>query len=76
MEKLSYKELVKSIRAFRILYDGILCSFSYYELHDKVIFIGKIKQGIYSLKMSNYKKDKIWEYLNHDITYDILQKIK
>lgn len=76
MEKINFKDFKNSIRAFRILYEDILRSFSCYELHEKVKFVYRVKNTIYSLEFSIKRKDAIWEYLNYDITYDDLQKIK
>ena len=35
--------------------------------------VKEFKTFIYSLEMAEYKKDKMWEYLNEDITGDQLE---
>ena len=72
----NYKDTLKNLRALRKSYDESLRSFSYFNLHDKVIFIYSIKQSIYSLPFETWRKDRIWEYMNHDIPLTILQNLK
>ena len=39
-----------------------------YLRNSKSIKLREFRDFIYSLQMSEYKKDKIWEYLNNDIS--------
>lgn len=72
----NYKQTLLHLRALRLSYDNVLRSFSYFNLHDKVLFVYEIKQSIYSLPFETWRKDRIWEYLNHDIPMTILQNLK
>lgn len=72
----NYKQMLSHLRALRLSYDNTLRSFSYFNLHDKVLFTYEVKQSIYSLNFEYWKKDRIWEYLNHDIDFAILQNFK
>lgn len=72
----NYKQTLKNLRALRLSYDNALCSFSYFQLHERVLFNYEIKNAIYSLNFEEWKKDRIWEYLNHDIDFAILQNFK
>lgn len=72
----NYKQTLANLRALRLSYDNTLRSFSYFNLHDKVLFTYQFKQSIYSLPFETWKKDRIWEYLNHDIAFAILQNFK
>ena len=72
----SYKQTLANLRALRTQYESILRSFHYFELHERVLFNYEIKQSIYSLNFEEWKKDRIWEYLNHDIAFAILQNLK
>ena len=72
----NYKDTVLNLRALKNRYYDSLRSFSYFELHDKVLFTYEIKNAIYSLNFEEWKKDRIWEYLNHDIPLTILQNLK
>lgn len=72
----TYKQILDNLKALRHDYEGVLASFSYFNLHDRVLFNYKFKQSIYSLNFETWKKDRIWEYLNHDIPLTILQNLK
>lgn len=72
----NYKEILKNLKTLRHEYQNVLASFSYFQLHEKVLFVYEIKQSIYSLPFETWRKDRIWEYLNHDIDYTILQNLK
>ena len=69
----SYKECLYFISSIKQNYEGIMSSFCVYggnrEYFEKVRII---KKQIYDLdfgKKDNWKKDKLWEYLNNDIKY-------
>lgn len=72
----NYKQTLSNLRALRRQYDNVLRSFSYFQLHERVLFNYEIKNAIYSLNFEEWKKDRIWEYLNHDIPLTILQNLK
>lgn len=72
----NYKQILSNLRALRTQYEKSLRSFSYFQLHERVSFNYEIKNAIYSLNFEEWKKDRIWEYLNHDIDYTILQNLK
>lgn len=59
-----FKEIVDNLRAIRDFYEDILRSFSDFELHNKVLFMRDTRNFVYSYDFEEYKKDKIWEYLN------------
>lgn len=56
-------------------YEGIMSSFCVfggnYELFKT---IKELKKQIYNLNYENWKRDKIWEYLNNDISLNELCK--
>ena len=60
----NFKETVKKIKTIRDDYKEILTSFSYFETKKKVEFKKKIRDNIYSLKLYEWEKDKIWNYMN------------
>lgn len=72
----NYKETIKNIKTLKYEFQNALASFSYFQLHDKVLFTYEIKTAIYSLNFETWRKDRIWEYLNHDIPMTILQNLK
>ena len=69
----TFKEIFVNIRAIRKSYEDILCSFSCLRLKEKVIFKKNVRDQIYSLNLNNYRKDLIWNYLNHYEFYRVLK---
>lgn len=61
-----YDEIVRNLRTLKKQYVEILTSFSY--ARDKNKFIKEIKQKIYLLKFDENKIDRIWEYMNGDLS--------
>lgn len=72
----NYKQILSNLKTLRHDFEDALASFSSFELHKKVLFTYQFKQSIYSLNFETWKKDRIWEYLNHDIAFGILQNFK
>lgn len=60
----SFKEIVNNLEALKEEYLDILVLFSSLELHEKVVFMRKTRDAIYSLKFEEQKKDRIWNYFN------------
>lgn len=72
----SYAEFLSYLPTLKSDYKRVLASFSLYEQKEKNTFIRGVKIQIYSLKYGRKKKDRIWEYLNDDIPYVVLEFIK
>lgn len=72
----TYKETIKHVKALKRQYNSLLASFSYFDLHLKVMYLQKMRDSIYALKFETWKKDRIWEYMNNYEHFDILQKLK
>lgn len=72
-KSLSYIQILDILKEFKEQYKEKVRSFSYYELHDKVLFIKKTRDSIYSLDLKEILKDKIWEYIND---YEFLYVLK
>ena len=68
----TFEEVVNNIRALRKSYEDILCSFSYFQLRDKVKFKMQFRNEIYSLNLEEWQKNKIWDFLNHNEFYTSL----
>lgn len=60
----SFKEIVNNLEALKEEYLDILVFFSSLELREKVVFMRKTRDAIYSLKFEEQKKDRIWNYFN------------
>lgn len=71
----TFKEIFVNIRALRNSYEDILCSFSYFELPKRVEFKRKTRNLIYSMSFDNYRKDLIWNYMNHFEYYYVLKQV-
>lgn len=72
MEKninITFKEIVKNCEELKLRYTESLTPF----FNIKKIRLWK--SAIYSLKMEEWKKDRIWEYLNGDIDIEVLKKL-
>lgn len=71
----TFKETLEFIDAIKQDYYGALSLFNCFNLHDKIEMIRKFKQDIYALKYEEWKKDRVWDYLNDNIEYDVFDKI-
>lgn len=71
----TFENIVLNLKAIKSNYTGILSSFSVFEHHDKVLCLKQIHDLFYSLNLDEWKIDRIWEYLNNDIEYAILEDI-
>lgn len=71
----TFKEVVNNLKMLKNEYKGILASFSYYEIKDKVKFKRKLRNYFYALNFEEWKKDKIWDYMNEFEVYEVLQNI-
>lgn len=59
---ITLQEFNNNLEEFKREYDKVKK-----QNYIKLQLIRRWKNWIYSLKMAEYKKDKIWEYLNDDI---------
>lgn len=69
----NFKEVVNNLKEIKKSYKEKVRSFSYYELHEKVLYIRKVRNIIYSFNFKEDKKDKIWEYINDYDFLDLLE---
>ena len=72
----SFSDIVDNIETLRLQYEEVLASFSNFEQKQKHEYMRLIKKEIYSLKMLEWKKDKIWEYINGLEYIDVLKNLK
>lgn len=75
-KNISYIELIDNAKAIKSYYKGLLSSFSIYDIRSRNKAISDIKKELYQLNIKYYQVDKIWEYLNDDITYVELELLK
>lgn len=72
----SWKESVEQIEALKDQFDGVLASFLWYELRERNDFIYEVRQQIYALKFDEWKREKLWSYLNGFEKLEVLKKLK
>lgn len=73
----SFRECVFKMRTLKAQYQVVLMSFSFTKnSHEETKFIRETRKTIYSLPYDEWKKDKIWEYMNDDMEYIDLMCIR
>ena len=76
MSDLTFKQLIYQIEAIKTQYKRVLSLFSCgFEIKNKVNYIRKTKETIYSLKIEKWQSDRLWDYMNDDMTYNDLLDI-
>lgn len=71
----TFKETISIIEALKQDYYGALTLFKCFDISDKIQLIRQFKNDIYALHFEEWKRDRIWDYLNDNIEFDILNKI-
>ena len=69
IEFLSFEGILKNIEVLKTRYQGFLSPFFNVE---RVI---EWRDYVYSLPIEEWKSDRIWEYLNDDITFKKFKRI-
>lgn len=75
-ENMSFKKVVSVLKEYKEQYKEKVRSFSYYDLHEKVTYIRSIRDTIYKMNFDEWKKDKIWEYINDYEFLYVLKRLK
>lgn len=60
----TFKEAVKNIWALKLEYIIVLMSFSLEERKERTKFRRETRDLIYALNFEEWKRDKIWEFMN------------
>lgn len=68
----TFKEIIIKVKALKQNYDDVLASFSYFNLHKKIEIMKKFRDSIYALNFEEWKKDRLWDYLNDYLSYEEL----
>ena len=71
----SFKETISFIDALKQDYYGALTLFNCFNIHDKIEFIRHFKDDIYALNFEEWKKDRVWDYLNDNIEYEVFSHL-
>jgi len=75
VESWTFEEIVKNIKAVKLQYEDVLSSFSIWETKEKTNYKREVRDSIYSLNMEEYKKDRLWEYMNDCLDFIVLKQI-
>lgn len=70
----TFKETIENVEVIKSQMGDIIASFWYFDLKKEVDFIRNLKKQIYSLKFEEWKRDKIWEYIDGYEYYEELVK--
>lgn len=62
----NYRDVIVNIRALKLSYEERLTSFL--VLKQQNDFIRETRNALYSLNFEEFKKDRIWEYMNGYLT--------
>ena len=71
----TFKQVVNNLLLIKDDYVRALSSFLWYETKERNQFMRECKTKIYSLTFEVWKCDRLWEYLNDNIEFDIFSKI-
>lgn len=72
----NFKEIVSVLKSLKEQYWEKVRSFSYFDLHEKVVFMRNFRDDIYKLDFEEWKKDKIWDYINNYEFLYVLKRLK
>lgn len=71
----TFNEIFKNIKAIKLRYVEVLSSFSNLDIKYENEYIRSIKKSIYSLDIVEWKKDRLWDYMNDYIPYWVLKSL-
>lgn len=75
----TFRDLVRNARRLKQDYVFCLTFFSYNytfeELKYRNSIIRELKKNLYALNIEEWKIDKVWEYMNEDLTHALLRMI-
>ena len=74
-EKWTFAEVVDNIQTIRDKYEIIVDSFSDDKIWYRNKFVRKIKNEVYNFPFEEYKKDRIWNYMNRYDFFYVLKEI-
>jgi len=68
-EKMTFRQFVENCEALKSQYEEVLSPFFNVQL------VRCWKKMIYGLNIEEWKKDRLWEYLNNDVPIELLKKL-
>jgi hypothetical protein len=70
----TYKEAVSNIRALRREYEEVLALFLYDDCKGRAKFIRSTRAQFYALKLTEWQRDNLWEYMTRYKNYSQLKQ--
>lgn len=71
----TFNDIVENIKAIKLQYEEVLLSFSNYQIKEQIQFRKEARDSVYALNMQEWKKDRLWEYINDFLVIEVLQDI-
>ena len=68
-EKMTFRQFVENCEALKSQYEEVLSPFFNVQL------VRCWKKMIYGLNIEEWKKDRLWEFLNDDVPIELLKKL-
>lgn len=70
-----FDDVVLNIKTLKENYNRSLASFRYFEKKQLIEYKKSIRNNVYSLQFEEWKKDKIWDFLNGFEEFETLENL-
>lgn len=70
-----FDDVVLNIKTLKEKYNRSLASFRYFEKKQLIEYKKSIRNNVYSLQFEEWKKDKIWNFLNGFEKFETLEDL-
>lgn len=70
-----FDDVVLNIKTLKENYNCSLASFRYFEKKQLIEYKKSIRNNVYSLQFEEWKKDKIWNFLNGFEEFETLENL-
>ena len=76
-ENWKFKDIKENIEALVTEFEGLLSSFSYFELKKRGVLLHRLKEQVFNYKNILYwQRERLWEVLNGDFEIDDFKKLQ
>lgn len=70
-----FDDIILNIKTLKENYNSSLASFRYFEKKQLIEYKKRIRNNVYSLQFEEWKKDKIWNFLNGFEEFETLENL-
>lgn len=70
-----FDDVILNIKTLKENYNSSLASFRYFEKKQLIEYKKNIRNNVYSLQFEEWKKDKIWNFLNGFEEFETLENL-